>query len=328
MLNYFDWVSAAGYAKELSSDAQKYFKNPKAEIIAQSIQNTAINDPLIKTAPNYLRTPSMNPYIRHFGAHLSVPNTMSDVDIIGKYGYGHSMFRHGYYDINNGGHNNEVKKVIFINSENHLYTKIINRMNDFKATMESVATGPFKNYPYADQISRWLCDTFMVISKDPNSDRFTSMGFFGDAMANGADINLDKVKALISKLNPEKDRVPKNIVAMLEYVKNSEFFRELSNTNKYLALSSTISQLWNKSAQDRSDLYTNPNGSFMRYLKNIADNRNSISPNSDAVFMHNITDLYYKNLNTADCNIYTTPKDEQKLSNICNKYLQSVNVKN
>ena len=115
---------------------------------------------------------------------------------------------------------------------------------------------------------------------------------------------------------------------MLEYVKNSEFFRELSNTNKYLALSSTISQLWNKSAQDRSDLYTNPNGSFMRYLKNIADNRNSISPNSDAVFMHNITDLYYKNLNTADCNIYTTPKDEQKLSNICNKYLQSVNVKN
>ena len=327
MLKYHDWVSAAGYAKELSYPTQKHFASNVGSSIAQSIQNTATNDPLVIQAPNHLKIPMLNPYIFDWGTHLVLPTTMSDPDTTAQLGYAHSMFRHEYYDINvDNAQNKEVKTVLFLNDKNPLYSRCRDNVQTFKNVLETVATGPFKDYPFGKQIARWLCDTFMAITKDPNNERFTNTGFFGVAMSNGATIDLNKIKALIAKLTPTKDRVPQDINAAKQYIENSELFRQLSATNKYFALSSTLNQFWNKSDQSRSDLYTNANGNYMKFLKSMADNRNTISRDADAQFMHSITDMYYKCANTSDCNKYVTQKDEQRLLTVCNRYFSNVST--
>lgn len=328
MLNYQEWVNASGYSNELPYNSKKHFAQYGGSNIAQDIQNTAANNPLITHAPNHLRIPMLNPYIFDWGQHLvNVPIAMSDPDTSAQLGYGHSMFRHEYYDVNvDNQANKDVKSVLFLNGDNPVYARYRNNVQTFKEMLETVSTGPFKNYPFGNQISRWLCDTFMAITKNPETERFTNMGFFGVAMSNGATIDLNRIKALISKLTPAKDGVPQDINAMKEYIEKSELFRELSATNKYFALSSTLNQFWNKSAQNRSNLYTNPNSEYMKFLKAFASNRQTSSKEADAQYMHSITDMYYKCANTSDSNKYITTKDEQRLLNVCNRYFTNINV--
>lgn len=331
MLNFYEWVNATGYSKELSYQNQKYFagmdKSGSGTQIAQTIQDTATSDPLVITAPNHLRIPMMNPYVLDWGNHLVLPSTISDPDINAQLGYTHSMFRHKYFEINTDHvSNKELVSNLSLRNDNPLYTRYRDNVQEFKEVLETIATGPFKNYPFGKQLANWLCDTFMAITKDPNNERFTNMGFFAIAMSNGATVDLNKIKALISKLNPTRDGVPQDINVAKQYIENSELFKELSRTNKYFALSSTLNQFWNKSDQSRSELYTNPNSKYLTYLKNIADNRNTISRDADVQFMHSITDMYYRCANTADINKYITQKDEQRLLQVCNRYFTSSNI--
>ena len=236
MLSFNDWCTAAGYNNELSSNSsKKYFaENGKNGLsIAQNIQNTASADPLIVSAPNHLRIPMLNPYIFDWGHHLAdLPQTMKDPDTTAQLGYSHSMFRHEYYDINKDEEPiKDFKSKLILSKYNPLYTQYRDNVQAFKEVLETVATGPFKNYGFSSIITQWLCDTFMVVSKDPTTHRFRNMGYFAVAISNGATFDLNKIKALINKMTPEKDGVPKNPDAMKRYIENSALFKELSKTN-------------------------------------------------------------------------------------------------
>lgn len=328
-LNFYEWVNAAGYTAELPFDSKKYFSQYGGSSIAQAIQEIGKKDPLVITAPNHLRIPMLNPYVLDWGRHLTLPTTMSDPDTTGTLGYGHSLFRHGYGEVLEKGKKyiDDTNNVLYINDYNPLYTRNRDNVQEFKELLETIATGPFKDYPWGKQLAKWLCDSFMAITKDPNTERFNNMGFFGVAMSNGAVIDFNKIKALISKLDPKKAGVPTNdIYAGMKYIQQSELYRELYNTNKYFALSSTIHQFWNKSDISRSNLYTNPNSVYLKALSNLIANRNTINMEADAQFLNSITDMYYKSLNTSDANKYITQKDETRLMNVCNRYFTNINA--
>lgn len=333
-LTFYEWVNAAGYTPNLSQESQNFFKQYKGTEVANKIQEIGTKDPLVTVAPNHLRTPLMNHYtLYHTNINLSPamgdPLTYSELQLV------NSMTRHNYVEaLDKSKSSDEVISHLNLDvTSNPNFISCKAYMDKFVRVIESLANGiydketgmyydgPFKDYPFKYQIVKYICDKFMTVVRDPNNrTEFMNTGYFGIAMGIGARFDLKKIEQMIKELDPKKAGVaPDDIMGAQQYLKNSRLYNELSATNRYLALSCTLNEFFNKSDLSRQQKYTDANGAYLKSLENCIAKRTSLTPEQYTKFMKNLSNLYFKATHTTDVNMYASKKDDKSLLSVCNQ---------
>ena len=329
-LNLNKWVSAAGYLKKITRKSRDKFYDAEGVRIEQVISEIGERDPLIVVAPNHLRSPLMNPYALDYADNSNVPVTMSDPQIYGFSHISHSFSRHDIYDIlaRDDECTKDLRQHIHFKNGNPTWEKIRGTtITEFKQALESVTPLLIKkgfDKSLANKISGWLCDSFMTVERDPGSKDFICTGYFGIAMGLGAEYNIDRIKALVRELNPDKSKLGNNITAVQEYIKSSNLYKELSKTNRYLAATCVYNEYFNKSDPSRTEKYMQINGGYIDVLRELASRRDTIPAPQHDQFMRDASIMYYNATNVNDRNKYVSPKDEKYLKLIVDKLFDRV----
>ena len=325
-----EWVNAAGYTDtfpDASPTKQHYKKYGSSQSldIAKEIQKIVQQDPLIIIGPNHLRSPLMNPYVLFYADKENLPQTMSDTRVYGHSHISHSLARHDFFDTLS--HNDEVtidpiRNRIKFSDENPLWDRIRNKtFPEFKFALDSIKI-KLVGFDEAtkSKVAKWLCDTFMTIERDPKTKDFKYTGYFGVAMGIGAEFDVNKIKELISKIPiiTPKDVGGNNLEGIKNRIVNSELYRELTKTNRYLAASCMYNEYFNKSDPSRVDKYMQIHGGYIDYLRDLAQLRDHLTtaPNRHDRFMRDVSIMYYNATNVNDKNKYASPKDESYIEKI------------
>ena len=177
----------------------------------------------------------------------------------------------------------------------------------------------FKNYNYKNAINKYILNKLFAISyNDDNNLEFKNAGFFGEAISLGARFDLNKILNLIKEMKPEQNRIDDEFNSLVSFVESSNFYKEMMKTNRYLALSCTINEFFNKSILKNEQYYINPNSEFIKGLSKCIAKRNNFSKQQYEGFMKLLTPLYYSLRTNSDEFKFIDKQDIANLNMIIN----------
>lgn len=330
-MNFGEYVVSSGLLPYFKPDSYTYFKQFGGQNIVEMFDRIGTKDPLIIKSPNPLRIPVFNVYpydeLRH-----SAPESITSLPRFYELHVENALRRHYTepFDKNNYHAQRYVdlifpdlvvsplckNEVDYVRDMQELFSTI-SKTNKFN---QGQFTPPFDkcNPVVKELIARFVCDKFLSLLPDPNSEDFINTGYFGIAAGLGAKYNHDKIKQLIQQINPVKDGVNlTDINEIKDYIKDTPFYREMMATNRYLALISALSLMFNCSDMSRVGLYANESSPYLSACKNVISNRDLLSPYTYRTFMKEVSRIYYDLLSNGDRSFMTTPRDESKLLGVC-----------
>ena len=339
-MQFGEYVNAAGYTKPMTSnpgkyylptDSLMYFRKFGGKEIEQMYQKIGTQDPLITVAPNILRIPSFNVYPSDNFNPALLPQVMHDLKNYFATNIEAPLSKHYTepFDLQNHHARNFVNIITPNINANPLFNEDVSYMRHLEYVLSTVSknnetnkakyVAPFDkcNPVLKEHIAKFVCSTFLAVTRD-NNDDFSTTGYFNIAAGLGARYNIPKIQQLIKQLNPAKDGVDMtNINEIKDYIKESAFYREMMATNRYLALASTTNMMFNNSDMSRVGLYANENSPYMVACKNAIKNRDYLPPQIYRPFMKTISNIYYNLHTNPDTLYFATPQDERGLASTC-----------
>lgn len=320
MLSFEEWVNAAGYTEMLTTPSKFYFNQYGGSSINQMYERIGQQDPLVTKGVNPLKIPTENQYsMSDLKTHpiIGNHNEYARTELV------HSLDRHDYTNnvLLKNNPNSEIRNLLLVDDKlNSFFISNIDYLKYMQSIIENEIEKIFKNYTYKNAIKKYISNKIFAISYDENKpDEFKNTGFYGEAIGLGARFNLDKIVNLIRKMNPEQANMPNDFPNLSNYVKNSEFYNEMMKTNRYLALSCTINEYYNKSNLKDEQYYINPNSDFVKALSTCIFKRNNFSKQEYENYMSVLTKIYYALRTNGDEFKFIDIQDINNLNKVINK---------